>query len=65
MCVQLVCWILLAIFLPPVSVGLMKGLSIHLIINLLLCVFTLWLGASIHAVILVLTNTLQKFLYRL
>lgn len=45
--------ILLAIFLPPVAVVLVDGVGKHLLINLLLLIFTLWFGAMVHALWLV------------
>ncbi|EHY65916.1 hypothetical protein NERG_00612 [Nematocida ausubeli] len=44
--------ILLAIFLPPVSVFLVSGCGIDLLINLLLCLLA-YFPASIHALYLV------------
>lgn len=41
--------ILLAIFLPPVAVLLKEGLGFHFLLNLLLVIVTLGLGAMIHA----------------
>ena len=48
--------ILLAIFLPPVAVLIKEGLGLHFVINLLLVVFTLGLGAMIHALWLLLRD---------
>ena len=42
---------LLAIFLPPVSVFLQKGVGVHLILNILLAL-AFYFPASIHAVML-------------
>ncbi len=41
--------ILLAIFLPPIAVLIKEGVGFHLLLNILLLVFTLGLGAVIHA----------------
>jgi len=41
--------IILAIFLPPIAVALKKGAGKDLIINILLCIFTFWIGGVIHA----------------
>jgi len=41
--------ILLAIFLPPIAVFIKEGFGVHLLLNILLLVFTLGLGAMIHA----------------
>jgi uncharacterized membrane protein YqaE (UPF0057 family) len=43
---------LLAILLPPVAV-LLCGKPIQALINLVLCVVTLWIGAMIHAILVV------------
>ncbi len=48
--------ILLAIFLPPVAVLIKEGLGLHFVINLLLVIFTLGLGAMIHALWLLLRD---------
>lgn len=40
--------LLLAAFLPPVSVLIRKGFGVALLVNLLLCVF-FWLPAILHA----------------
>lgn len=45
--------VLLAIFLPPVAVILVDGVGKHLLLNLLLLILTLGLGAMIHALWLV------------
>ncbi|KAI5165658.1 hypothetical protein NEIRO03_2000 [Nematocida sp. AWRm78] len=47
--------ILLAIFLPPVSVFLVSGCGIDLIINLLLCLLMIF-PASVHALYLISTQ---------
>ncbi len=41
--------VLLAIFLPPISVLMTDGFGLHLILNIILCLFG-WLPGSIHAV---------------
>lgn len=41
--------IILCIFLPPVAVGLEKGLGKDLLINIILLLLTLGVGAIIHA----------------
>jgi uncharacterized membrane protein YqaE (UPF0057 family) len=41
--------VIIAIFLPPVAVLLTKGLGFHFILNLILLVVTLGVGALIHA----------------
>ena len=40
---------LLAIILPPLAV-LLCGKPIQALLNIVLCVVTLWLGAAIHAI---------------
>lgn len=45
--------ILLAIFLPPVAVGLERGLGGSLLLNILLTLLA-WLPGAIHALIVVL-----------
>lgn len=47
--------IILAIILPPLAVGLLKGLTAHFWINLLLTLVSLGLLGIIHALYLVLT----------
>jgi len=47
--------ILLAIFLPPVAVGLERGLSGSLLLNILLTLLA-WLPGAIHALIVVLSG---------
>ncbi len=46
--------IIIAILLPPLAAFLKEGLGLHFVINLLLLVFTFWIGALIHALWLVL-----------
>jgi uncharacterized membrane protein YqaE (UPF0057 family) len=41
--------VVVAILLPPVAVFLTKGLGFHFILNLILLVVTVWIGAFIHA----------------
>lgn len=41
--------IIIAILLPPVAVGLTKGVGFHLILNIILLVVTVWIGALLHA----------------
>lgn len=55
MSVETLLEILLAIFLPPVSVFLISGCGIDLLINLLLCLLA-YFPASIHALYLVAVN---------
>ncbi|MDX1631861.1 MAG: YqaE/Pmp3 family membrane protein [Thermoanaerobaculia bacterium] len=45
--------ILLAIFLPPVAVGLERGLGGSLLLNILLTLLA-WLPGAIHALLVVL-----------
>lgn len=45
--------ILLAIFLPPVAVGVERGLSGSLLLNIILTILG-WLPGAIHALIVVL-----------
>ena len=47
--------ILLAIFLPPVAAYLQVGVSKHLFINIIFCLFFYFPG-SVHALWLVLTK---------
>ena len=52
-------FVILAIVLPPVAVGILEGLNLHFWINLIL-----WLtlfGAIIHALFLVLTRDYPQF----
>lgn len=44
--------VLLCLFLPPVAVLVKEGLGLHFIINLLLLIFTVWIGAVIHAMVI-------------
>ena len=46
--------VLLAIFIPPVAVGIKVGFTGHLWLNIALYIVTLGIGAVIHALILVL-----------
>lgn len=46
--------VVLAILLPPLAVGLKEGIGMHFVINLVLLILTLWIGAVIHALWLVL-----------
>jgi uncharacterized membrane protein YqaE (UPF0057 family) len=48
--------IILAILLPPLAVGLIKGLTAHFWINLLLTIISLGLLGIIHALYIVLTS---------
>lgn len=41
--------VIIAILIPPLAVGLTKGVGMHLVINLVLLVVTLGIGALIHA----------------
>ena len=47
--------ILLAIFLPPVAVGLERGISGSLLLNILLTLLA-WLPGAIHALLVVLST---------
>lgn len=47
--------ILLAIFLPPVAVGLERGLGASLLLNILLTLLA-WLPGAIHALVVVLAS---------
>lgn len=47
--------VLLAIFLPPLAVGLKVGFTKHFWINLVLCLL-FWVPGQIHALIVVLTD---------
>ncbi|ELR18797.1 vacuolar ATP synthase subunit F, putative [Acanthamoeba castellanii str. Neff] len=53
--------IILAIFLPPVSVFLKRGCDIHLLINILLWIFT-WIGGVIHAIWVLNSKRTKNFL---
>ncbi|ELR16430.1 uncharacterized protein ACA1_028710 [Acanthamoeba castellanii str. Neff] len=44
---------ILAIILPPVPVLIKRGCGINLLINLLLCIFGLWIGGIIHAIYII------------
>jgi len=48
--------IIIALFLPPIPVAIKTGCSIHLVINLLLFVFTLYIGSLVHAIYIILTK---------
>jgi uncharacterized membrane protein YqaE (UPF0057 family) len=41
--------VIIAILLPPVAVGLTKGLGFHLILNIVLLILTFGIGGIIHA----------------
>ena len=47
-------FILCAILLPPVAIGLYRGISGHFWLNLLLFVLTFGIGAMIHALCVVI-----------
>lgn len=47
--------VIIAILLPPVAVFLKKGAGGHLILNLVLLIVTVWVGAFIHALWCVLS----------
>merc|ERR1711941_64167 len=38
-----------AIFLPPITVLLKRGVDIHLIINIILWILLFWIGGVLHA----------------
>lgn len=44
--------VLLCLFLPPVAVLVKEGVGLHFVINLLLLVFTVWIGAVVHALVI-------------
>ncbi len=46
--------IVLAILLPPVAVGLVRGFGIHFVINLVLTIVGVWILGNIHALYVVL-----------
>ncbi len=46
--------IIIAILIPPLAVFLKQGLGLHFVLNLVLLFVTVWLGAFIHALYLVL-----------
>lgn len=41
--------VIIAILLPPVAVALKKGVGLHLVINIVLLIVTVWIGALLHA----------------
>merc|ERR1712232_694389 len=41
--------LIIAIFLPPITVLLKRGVDIHLLINILLWIFLFWIGGVLHA----------------
>lgn len=45
--------IIIAILLPPLAVGLVRGIGGHLILNILLCLL-FWLPGLLHAIYIVL-----------
>jgi len=47
--------IVLCFLLPPLAVGLLKGLTAHFWINLILTIIGFWIVGVIHALYLVLT----------
>lgn len=48
--------IILAILLPPVAVFLLRGVGKQLLLNIILVIVTLDIGAIIHALYLVVTD---------
>ncbi|EMD49705.1 hypothetical protein EHI8A_223460 [Entamoeba histolytica HM-1:IMSS-B] len=42
-------WVILAIILPPLAVGLLGGCTTHFWINIILCLIC-WFPAQVHAV---------------
>jgi uncharacterized membrane protein YqaE (UPF0057 family) len=49
--------IVLAIILPPIAVGLVKGFTFHFWLNLVLWIVSLGLLGIIHGLYIVLTST--------
>lgn len=45
--------VIIAILLPPVAVGIKEGIGLHLLINIVLCIF-FWLPGILHAIWVVL-----------
>jgi uncharacterized membrane protein YqaE (UPF0057 family) len=50
-----ICLLILAIFLPPLAVFLKRGCDVHLLLNVLLWIFTI-IGGILHAWWVVLTT---------
>lgn len=47
--------VIIAILLPPLAVFLKKGIGFHFVLNLILLVVTVYVGALIHALWCVLS----------
>ncbi len=54
---EVFCLGLLAFFIPPLAVALVDGCGLNFCINLLLFIFTLWIGAFIHALLVIAMKT--------
>jgi uncharacterized membrane protein YqaE (UPF0057 family) len=50
--------VLIALFIPPLAVGLRRGLGLDLLINLVLCLF-FFVPAVIHALFVVCSDDLS------
>ena len=49
---------------PPITVGLYRGFGWSLVLNLVLCVLTLWIGAIVHALlVLALSSEVGRYPY--
>lgn len=48
--------IILAVVLPPIAVGLVKGWGVHFVVNILLWVLSLGILGIIHGLYVVLTS---------
>ncbi|MEO1583745.1 MAG: YqaE/Pmp3 family membrane protein [Planctomycetota bacterium] len=46
--------VIIAILLPPLAIGLKRGIGLHLMLNIVLLLLTFGVGAIIHALIVVL-----------
>jgi len=48
--------IIIAIFIPPLAVGLKEGIGAQLLINIVLTLLIPWLGGFIHALWVILRS---------
>lgn len=58
--VELLVLLLLAIFLPPLAVFLMKKFDANFIVNIFLTIFGFWIFGVVHAVYLVYQKSQEK-----
>ena len=48
-----ICLVICAFIFPPLAVVIVDGCGIQLLINILLYIFTFWIGAVIHALFVI------------